>query len=181
MNIQDALKETGKAYDINDDGNYAALDSYGILRWYAMVNSNSEIAAAELEEILEIDWQSYHPKEEIRPSEENELWEPSLGAQFITREYDDQLYFVTPMILDKTRTISHLCAESCTNEWKRLHPPVNDEEVIVIEADNVILEGRYGGHQTIITKNGKAWEMPERCKNKPMTMTLTIPKEKEND
>ena len=64
MIIQDALKENGRA-KCNEDG-YVFVDEYGILQWYDTVN-NVVIAPAELNEILNSDWQPHHEKKEIRP------------------------------------------------------------------------------------------------------------------
>jgi hypothetical protein len=139
MNIQEALKETGKAHDKDsDDNEYVFVDPYGVLRWYDMVNKK-ECAAAELNEILSSGWNPYHEVKEIRPEKAGELWKrhDEYSLYYATYEYqhkegikaiclnDGMQYsmdkpFFGKMIHNK-------------NGWTRLYPPIEDDSIERIE------------------------------------------------
>jgi hypothetical protein len=173
MNIQDALKETGRSYDsANKDSYYVEEGKDGILYWYTL-NGTKERAVS-LDHIHASWWQPYRPIEEIRPSESGELWSHPNGNYFMTYHAGDELY------CRNKHGIESLIAD-CLNldKWKRLCPPVNDGEVIVIEGVTWQLQGQLTG----IMPHGKypgdeGWT--DLLDKPPMTMTLTIPKEKAN-
>ena len=73
MNIQDALKNTGKAKRPLSNDYYAAIDEEDVLRWYGQ-DVHNKANEVQLSGVLADDWQPYHPKEEIMPSEAGELW-----------------------------------------------------------------------------------------------------------
>ena len=125
MEIKKALEATGKAvgYTI---GSYVALDEDGILYWYTCA-SNEKGEPVSLFSINKQNWQPYSLKEEIRPENAGELWESPSRTLFITKVYDDDLYFTTVSACNKDHSVYRKVYSSHTNEWKRIHPPVEDD------------------------------------------------------
>lgn len=141
--------------------------------------------ARELKERLELIEEA---ETEIRPSEAGELWiftDEGGSVPFFTTEAGPVFPVNNHLVI---RNRSGLAMEIKTlglgeiihnqNGWKRLHPPVNDGEVIVIE-------GVYGWQQVGETTHSTEHKVsiPKSYDpiaglleiNKPMTMTLTIP------
>lgn len=172
MNIQDALKETEIVipdYVNSKKESYAKLFD-GILYWYN-VEKDEYTLPVTLQGINNINWQPYHPKEEIRPSEAGELWSHPNGNYFMTYHVEDELY------CRNKHGIESLIADSLNlDKWKRLHPPVNDEEVIVIEGV------RWASEDGFAVPSGRGkdrnFHWCSLIDKPPMTMTLTIPKER---
>jgi hypothetical protein len=131
MNIQDALKETGKA-ECDEDG-YVFVDEYGILRWYDTVN-NTDTGAAELNEILNSDWLPYHEEKEIRPEEAGELWGDEYGDKWATVK-DTRTGRELLLMYNCLQDFKNIEASNTLkiihnkNGWTRLFPPVEDESV----------------------------------------------------
>ena len=114
---------------------------------------------------------------EIRPEKAGELWKSPSGTLFITKVYDDELYFITVSAYSKERTIYHSVYSSHTNEWERIHPPVEDESI-----ERVVFEGvTWGecdcGFNYPMATSGGALQNNNIMLNKPpIKMTLEIPK-----
>lgn len=124
MNIQDALKETGKADDSRDSDLYVAIDTGGILFWFYKSNDIVHTPVS-LKNIQERDWQPYNPKPQIVPSEAGELWEDN-GEYWHTDYIQGILSFI-----GATRTLFVECAngKKLLSNLTRLYPPVpNDNE-----------------------------------------------------
>ena len=134
MNIQDALKETGKARKIVDTDNYAKLDTTDRLYWHG-IDDDCKNSPVQMVSILADNWQPYHPVEQIVPREAGELWESDAGLLcFIVenggglkaRSQSDTLWE------KEGGTFSRLIHNQ--NGWTRIHPPVKEDvEDIVTE------------------------------------------------
>lgn len=116
MNIQDALKETGKAHrKSNVDGHYVEVVG-GLLKWIRTGDIIGEVA---FHAVIDGDWLTFHPKEEIIPKETGELWEHIDGAFAHTINYEDKLWFIR---LSHSSSIDNVCMKG----WKRIHPKVKE-------------------------------------------------------
>lgn len=176
MNIQDALKETGKAEKGYSDAIYVKESEEGVLYWFGK-KSGAEMNGVSFRNIMADDWQPYHPKEEIRPSEAGELWQYN-GVEYVTMT---ESVSISDKLFMKSK-YDHYCKIEGSieiihnqNGWKRLHPPVNDEEVIVSEE---VTWHSEDGWVFPRRKTGTVFGFSQLLNKPPMTMTLTIPKEK---
>ena len=178
MDIVSALKETGKAQrehckDWFIEKEAASPSHYKIT--YADGSDGGK--TMDLHNYFKDDWQPYHPKEEIRPSEAGELWEIRGMKCFTVRQVSgleliDELG--VSLIIENTIHEKYGCA--------RLLPPVSDGEEIVIEGVRWLeIKDPFGtGKSLRVTPDtlGSSYHVFESLLNKPpMTMTLTMPKE----
>ncbi len=130
MNIQDALKETGKAIWQNKPTEYVAWKDGDIFAY--SIGDNEETDRLKFNELLIGDWRPYQPKEEIMPSEAGELWEHK-GGSFPWAIYQRMDERLGAIYCGNKQTEPPFCMSELAhnqNGWKRLHPPVNDGEVI---------------------------------------------------
>ena len=132
MNIQEAMKGTGKA---RIQYGYVMLNN-SVLVWYYNVH-NKQQGAVSLEDILRDDWQSYHPIEEIRPKEAGELWLlGDNGYHMTTNRQNASFVNVYGVYVGLSGVIHN------QNGWTRLCPEVPNENKIVIEGTTLGIEGR---------------------------------------
>ena len=178
MYIQDALNKTGIVtpdYINSKKESYAKLFD-GILYWYS-VKRDEYYLPVTLQGINNINWQPYHPKEEIRPSEAGELWKYN-NVKYMTMV---KSVSIAENLFMKSK-YDCFCAIAGSievihnqNGWERLHPPVNDEEV---NETLVFKDVEWSRYRDECIAPMLATGLPDSLINKPrMTMTLTIPKE----
>ena len=121
MNIQEALKETGKAtVEPNHLSSYVQMSNL-VLMWYEIGINNADGPVA-LEVILGDNWQPYHEEKEIRPEKAGELW-----------EWTDGYYHTEFIGLNDFRLIGKSCNRTDTskvihgkNGWTRLCPDAEE-------------------------------------------------------
>jgi hypothetical protein len=131
MKIEEALKETGKAYlpeaefpnfiyvFVDRDGNHVWMNvdgqHEGLLFDYGSRN----------------DWLPYHEEKEVRPEETGELWVYCVNSypHFVTKDNRNRLYLTW---IDGSRELVSECKHPVIhgkNGWARVSPPVEDKEV----------------------------------------------------
>lgn len=182
MNIQDALKETGKAGVISTEKTYtyAKLNEEGSLFWYDKTTQAKDVAVA-VSVIGKDIWQPYHEEKEIRPEEVKEIWNSPSNAMFIVERYNGILYFATPSSSCKGEAITHKCSEVWNNNgWTRLYSPV-EEDVERIEIEGVDWYSQGNGPVIFYpTENGSTFFLNHAglVNKPPMKMILEIPKDK---
>lgn len=174
MKIQNAMKETGKAVHRDSEDCYIQLDNDGRPEWVHSESCEDDLVTVpQLSHILDSNWQPYLPKEEIRPKEAGELW-----------EWEDRLVFICETRSDKRLEIKWFHGGTNAmvdtmihnqNGWKRLHPPVPEENEIVIEGVRWYQDGDGDGDMMPSCENYLFLE--SLASKPPMTMKLTWPKE----
>ena len=123
MNIQEALKETGKTQRETDINSYAKLDS-GILYFYNS-ETNEQGSPASLWGIQQNNWQPYHLQKEIVPTEAGELWENKSGNYGHTFKHPSgKIYFTDNKDTIYAKELIHVIHNQ--NDWTRIHPPVEE-------------------------------------------------------
>lgn len=135
MNIQDALKETGKACNKDKSAYVGVRFDHGAnyLSWY---NSHNDeyISNVSYEAHFKDDWQPYHPIKEIRPENAGELWRCTLNNVCYLYEPHDNI-----LTTARGNTIKvNKCDPPVVHgeHWKRLYPEVK-EGVERVGIDNV--------------------------------------------
>ena len=194
MNIQEALKETGKAEFEGFNETYHHVGSHndrpdGKLRWFDIRNVclAGEVV---LSDLLSNYWQPYHPKEEIRPELVAEVWERKEGNTTVfTHDSVKGLILVNETGGEAIfgNAPWHKLMIHGENGWTRLRPSVPDDSVEEIVIEGVTWDTHYQGFAKIGTFP-KNMDIPvERnayfdkfTSKPPMTMKLTIPKENAN-
>lgn len=136
MNIQDALKETGKARKEDNFAQYAFLeqseeDPRHELFWSIDGKKDGHV---QYEDIFADNWQPYHEEKEIRPEKEGELWVNKFQELAHTAYRGDKLIFVC---MNESIPVDDVLIGM--NGWTRRYPPVEDEKLL----DEFICE--YGG------------------------------------
>ena len=124
MNIQDALKETGKGQG-NLKDMYVELNDDEVLCWYD-ISGNCVEEPVSLSIILDDDWQPYCPVEEIRPEKAGELWEHN-NIKFMTMV--PSVHKDSKMYLKSKFDVKHFMDNVIHNQngWTRLYPPVKEQ------------------------------------------------------
>ena len=178
MEIQDAMKETGKV-ECEEYPSYYAEWHGGNLAFLTKAGDKYQGLLAH-ERILADDWQPYHAKEEIRPSEAGELWEL---WEYIKND-QKTLWFTIRHGLEEIR-MTEQTGQTYTlrgmqyvshgsTGWKRLHPPVSDAEEIVIEG---VTWGRGDGGVIVPAGPGISIKLRAMLDKPPCIMKLSAPKE----
>lgn len=180
MNIQDALKETGKAINKAEFGGFYAMpNEVGILCLYNR-KTNIIDGGVSLRSTLLTDWQPYHEKPEIRPKEAGELWKHEPGGLHLhTDDGPAQQLCMVGWNGPERHAID--TAIHGQNGWTRICPSVPDESVERIEFDNIewaLSECWQKRPMPHIAMCGKDWgTIRDVIANKPpMKMVLEIPK-----
>lgn len=174
MNIQDALKETGRAQCEQYTRYYAQWDG-SCLQFYSKDRSVYQGLLAH-DRILKDDWQPYPIKKEIRPENAGELWRNAMGVKFFSFFDNDKEVCLCMIDQSGDRFISGLGElEHFThnqNGWARLYPPVEDENIERIIIEPYIISNVDG----VSTYNFKIKDgyMDRICSK---SFTLEIPKE----
>lgn len=133
MNIQDALKETGKAHRGSGDKVYVYEDR-GILK------HNETKEPVVLNFIICDDWLPYHEEKQIRPENEGELWRHHVSGLYCCTENGDGIHKNQLIIVGYSgpKPISQGYENMIHGQcWTRLYPPVEDESVEKIEVEDV--------------------------------------------
>jgi len=175
MNIQEALKETGKAFHVTYSDLYVTWISGNVC--FVTVYGNED-RPLEHHELLKDGWQHYHEVKEIRPENAGELWEMAGHAKFfvITDErtgknelcgiYGNKIVIRKDMIHGK--------------DWTRLFPPVEDDSIERIEIEGVRWFQEHNGEIYPVADTSICFKNPfSYLLHKPlMKMILLIPKDK---
>ena len=123
MNIQDALKDTGKAILPEHNNNYVQEEGNGNLH-YVGIRTGFKGCRLSWGVIVRDDWQPYHEIKEIRP-EKGQTWGAPLGSKcFIFEGSDNELWYIFE---DGSRAL--ICENMIHNKhgWTRLDPIVENE------------------------------------------------------
>lgn len=136
MNIQDALKETGKALLVlSDDEEIGVAQWRNESIWWCDAITGKWRKEVGHVDLLEGDWQPYYEEKEIRPESPGELWKKRYSVDFTSyfhTEYDSSLLLTgsRPPLLLVSGTNAAVTEEAVhgKNGWTRLYPPVQDEE-----------------------------------------------------
>jgi hypothetical protein len=143
MNIQDALKETGKAHQKNRCfDSYVKTDPTGLLNWYFKENDEQRSITL-LWDITDAAWQPYHEVKEIRPEKAGELWTDDGGLgnnNYLTFIEDNKLQLITAYGSCNARAAIGKDIAHNKKGWKRLYPPVESEKVRIGDKDFSICE-----------------------------------------
>lgn len=137
QSIQEAIKETGKAY--LPGGDDFATEHDGELMWCRTAGDAMGIlACVGWKDIARTDWFPYPNKKEIRPEREGEVWENRHGNLFSIGEDGKGLFIVClsefRAIKDTDMGVVHDC-----NGWKLIYSP--DKEVMKeLEGEKVVIE-----------------------------------------
>ena len=130
MNIQDALKETGKAEDDTLELFYIAWrhDTTPSELWYFRKSDNSPYDELSHEAIFKEYYQSYYEVKEIRPEKAGELWQYNNLFEWCTVRKNG----VIEMICAQGKDIETIDKMNLTihnkNGWKLIYSP--DKEVM---------------------------------------------------
>lgn len=185
MNIQDALKETGKATREGGTDSYAALKMFSLsspktlggerLYWYT-IETGEENSPVQLDAILEDDWQPYHDKKEIRPEKAGELWRHNETEGYFHTDHSTQ---DASLILIGYKGVSRNAEIVHGTHWNRLFPPVEDDNIKRIQIEDITWER--------LEKNTESYIIPFKCRfndafkflvgKPPMKMILEISKD----
>lgn len=138
MNIQEALKETGKA---TYDGASAHLQWRNCDLWWVDNDTGKWLEKASHKDLFEFWFIPYHDKKEIRPEKAGELWEHhKFGIACILLK-NSKLIGTWVHEHGNTNPVSCISTSSDIihnqNGWTRLYPPVEDENMERIEFENV--------------------------------------------
>lgn len=183
MNIQDALKETGKVkrkgWGRNEWLAITDLSSSGDIQFFFYVKEISVHGERYSQtNILDNEWQPYHDKKEIRPENAGELWEHDETEGYFHTDYstqDAQLVMIGYKGVSRDAEITH------GDHWTRLHPPVEDDSVEKVEFKRVFfdrIKGKNGAnYMSIISTSGDSPSI-DMLKGREVDVTLKIPKDK---
>ncbi len=177
MNIQDALKPTGKATAISGNW-YAALNKDGVLFYYPEDSeSGIDKGPVTLQSIQDLTWRPYYDKSVIRPEKGGEHWINEHGKHLFSYRMSLPIHWIDESgeVIDINLHNSIIHNQS---GWTRLYPPVEDDNVERIEIKiEVGFPNRPGDH-----KSEYKFLLPDgylkRIVNE--TLILEIPKEKSN-
>lgn len=190
MNIQDALKDTGKAKLGKSNGWASHQEGYTwhaerdgkFLRWFDEEgNPRCEISYFD---IINIGWEPHYEKEVIRPEKAGEVWEDSCGNLWLTSNPSEKgLRFMSATgdnsWFDFPSLRWHKDVVHNQNGWTRPYPPVEDEKVERIVIEGVEWFGVHNKTYPEYYEERKDGFKFESLQNKPpMTMILEIPKER---
>ena len=179
MKIEEALKETGKAFLEDFESSYVEINEEGYLAWYNMKNQR-ELDKVEFECIVDNCWQSYHEVKEIRPEKAGELWNrDNVGICFVINNPGCTVDVVWPD--GDTDTIRPMIHNK--NGWARLFPKVEDDSVERIEIEGVKFDNscdscNYPSPVKSYNTHTKEFgeQLKELCEKPLMKMILEIPK-----
>ncbi|MCK5609774.1 hypothetical protein KAR91_48330 [Candidatus Pacearchaeota archaeon] len=182
MNIQDALKETGKARKKSNLAEYAFLDkSEDSVRheifWFVDGEKESHV---QFEDLFNDDWQPYHEEKEIRPDSAGELWRHEQGGTFYThaKSYNTNSEVATTNHFGAIEDLPRDDKIHNKNGWTRLYPPVEEDvERIEIEGVRWVFSKKAGYQipQWPISGPDSLYPLLDKP---PMKMILEIPKDK---
>ncbi|MCK5615176.1 hypothetical protein KAR91_75635, partial [Candidatus Pacearchaeota archaeon] len=151
MNIQNALKETGKAIYPDQTDVYAEIRFYNGANYLVWINTeDNEISGrvtgeeggrVAYEMHFKDDWQPYFEVKEIRPEKAGELWEYNAKCLKIFILYGDNLSLVGIDETGQKSTISPFMIHG-KNGFTRIEPPVEG-----VWGKSAILNDKYKAAQ----------------------------------
>ena len=141
MNIQEALKPTGKVYVLGGT-NYAEVNNSNELVWYSMGTKERECTVS-FYCIIGSVWLPYHEIKEIRPEKEEETWlDENTGLCYLTF-YNGTNEIGLRRGMDGSTDVSNEFVIHNRNGWTRLYPKVEDDSIERIEIEGVEIESCY--------------------------------------
>lgn len=183
MNIQDALKSTGRAVLILDGEKVEYVKWFNDTLWWVNIRSGACDREVRHLDILEGDWEPYHEVEEIRPEKVGELWQRDgeINHRCVTYEGIVGLNVIWWGGTANTNRVDKDMIHN-KNGWKRVWPNVEDENVERIEIEGVKWEEiqSLSGTQIVTlfwTEQGFSHIKRQWLNKSPMKMTLEIPKD----
>ena len=175
MNIQDALKETGKAAMGGWD-----TDRYVFVGGGQLCNVEGHKFANAC--ILKDDWQPYHEEKEIRPEKEGELWKNNVNINWFIRRAGSSRCKGFQAVSEQGVCFDIKGLDMVHGEgWTRLFPPV-EEDVERIEIEGVKWKkADHGKHGEGVIPEFPSMEEVRKIEaltsKPPMKMILEIPRE----
>ena len=188
MNIQNALKETGKARKEDNEAKYATLiqdEDAGSRENLVWEGEKDELV--HYTDIMEDNWQPYHEEKEIRPETSTELWRNKFNELAHTTYRGNELMFVC---MNESIPVDDVLIE--INGWTRLYSPGEEDKKICAfnhacldreeDVERIVIEGiewkredgwlvPFGGGEFMCSQN--------LIDKPPMRMIFEIPKESE--
>jgi hypothetical protein len=136
VNIQEALKETGKARLEIQAEHFLYAFIAELNNSYVWLNKDGQHEYLYYDDGLREDWQPYHDKKVIRPEEAGELWAcDGLGMCFVYYDKSLDLHLKWRDGAEQRVAVTNIAHNQ--NGWTRLYPPVEDDSVERVEFEYV--------------------------------------------
>jgi hypothetical protein len=189
MLIQEALKETGKAF-LSIESEYYAMEGGDSLNWISKKTSTID-SNVPFVLIMSDQWQPYHEVEEIRPEKAGELWKNASGNILVIMETPDRegLFFTYTNDAHKPTLLRNMIwsRNVIHNEsgWTLIYSPdkevmkkikeLEDNSVETIEIEDVLWNTNDECTYPYQEKSVFDWDV--LLNMKPIKLICVIPKE----